>query len=96
MRCGNRRKGKDICAMKSVNRLFYTIFGTAASPEKIIGYCKYHHGCITYGIMEQKECCQKACRHYIQFEWDDVHPTKNVRMTGETYRESLKKKKHRR
>lgn len=68
--------------MSQNERLYRTLFGTMASRDKIVAYCRLHRVHMTVKQVETKQCSAKCCRWFKKWDcryWDRKERIKEVK-----------------
>lgn len=68
--------------MSENERRYRTLFGSEASADKIVGFCRLHKRYITERQMRTKKCIPKGCRAFQRRDcqyWDDRDRRKELR-----------------
>lgn len=68
--------------MSQNEKQYRTLFGSEASTDKIVGFCRLHRVHLTAKQVETKQCSEKRCRSLKKWEcpyWQDKAQRKELR-----------------
>ena len=68
--------------MSQNEKQYRTLFGSEASTDKIVGFCRLHRVHLTAKQVETKQCSEKRCRSLKKWEcpyWQDKERRKELR-----------------